>query len=72
MKLIETFRCLRIQINIPCKVQLLDIFKIFNDDSLVLRLTYESQHFCMPIFSKDHNLCILMRIKLFLDATLQR
>ena len=52
-------------------VELHHFVETLNDNRLTLRLSHQSQHLSMSLFTKDDNLRIGVGIKLFLDAFLQ-
>lgn len=70
MELVERLGGLRVEEDVACKIELLDVIKVFNDDGVACCLANQSQHFCVSFLAEDDNLST-SRVILFLDTLLQ-
>lgn len=71
LKFFETLGCLRVEVDVVCEVEFLDVVDIFYDDGLSLCLSNKSEHFSVSCFSKDDNLGVGIVEVLLSDAFLE-
>lgn len=70
VELIETFRRLRVKIDITVEVQSFHVIEFLDDDGVLIGLSDESEYLRMTIFSEDDDLRVWIIIELLLDAPL--
>jgi len=70
VKLIETFRRLRVKIDITVEVQSFHVIEFLDDDGVLIGLSNESEHLSVSVFAEDDDLRVWIIIELLLDAPL--
>ena len=71
VKLVEALRRLRVEIDVAVEVEMLHVVELLDDDGVLGRLAYESEHLSVSVFTEDNDLSCWVIVVLLLDAALQ-